>query len=148
MSEFKRQSILQIYDESWKELVLHMMQDLDQKEIDELQMKILSSRRLLDGEVKVLLDYLAENAQQVEMSVDNIDDWAYDKNFVGKLSHYVGKATLKIKYQSSNNIGKAIERIKQGQMLLNTKNTSMDILYVGNLMISMKFMGCLQNKLL
>ena len=77
-------------------------------------MKILSSRRLLDGEVKVLLDYLAENAQQVEMSVDNIDDWAYDKNFVGKLSHYVGKATLKIKYQSSNNIGKAIERIKQG----------------------------------
>lgn len=85
-----------------------------QKEIDELQMKILSSRRLLDGEVKVLLDYLAENAQQVEMSVDNIDDWAYDKNFVGKLSHYVGKATLKIKYQSSNNIGKAIERIKQG----------------------------------
>ena len=63
-------------------------------------MKILSSRRLLDGEVKVLLDYLAENAQQVEMSVDNIDDWAYDKNFVGKLSHYVGKATLKIKYQS------------------------------------------------
>ena len=38
----------------------------------------------------------------------------YDKNFVGKLSHYVGKATLKIKYQSSNNIGKAIERIKQG----------------------------------
>ena len=85
-----------------------------QKEIDELQMKILSSRRLLDGEVKVLLDYLAENAQQVEMSVDNIDDWAYDKNFVGKLSHYVGKETLKIKYQSSNNIGKAIERIKQG----------------------------------
>ena len=85
-----------------------------QKEIDELQMKILSSRRLLDGEVKVLLDYLAENAQQVEMSVDNIDDWAYDKNFVGKLSHYVGKATLKIKYQSSKNIGKAIERIKQG----------------------------------
>ncbi len=41
------------------------------------------------------MDYLAENAQQVEMSVDNIDDWAYDKNFVGKLSHYVGKATLK-----------------------------------------------------
>ena len=76
-------------------------------------MKILSSRRLLDGEVKVLLDYLAENAQQVEMSVDNIDDWAYDKNFVGKLSHYVGKATLKIKYQSSNNIGKAIEQLQR-----------------------------------
>ena len=36
ISEFKRQSILQIYDEFWKELVLHMMQDLDQKEIDAL----------------------------------------------------------------------------------------------------------------
>lgn len=92
-----------------------------QKEIDELQMKILSSRRLLDGEVNVLLDYLADNAQQVEMSVDNIDDWVYDKNFVGKLSHYVGKATLKIKYQSSNNIGKAIERIKQGHDVIECK---------------------------
>ena len=91
--------------------IVHM--SFDYVIIDEAA-KATTPRRLLDGEVKVLLDYLAENAQQVEMSVDNIDDWAYDKNFVGKLSHYVGKATLKIKYQSSNNIGKAIERIKQG----------------------------------
>ena len=48
------------------------------------------------------------------MSIDNIDDWAYDKNFVGKLSHYVGKADLKIKYQDSNNIEKAIDRIERG----------------------------------
>ena len=46
-------------------------------------MKMFSSRKLLNGEVKVLLDYLALNAQQVEMCIDNIDDWAYDKNFVG-----------------------------------------------------------------
>ena len=71
-------------------------------------MKILSSRRLLDGEVKVLLDYLAENAQQVEMSVDNIDDWAYDKNFVGKLSHY----TILGEYEfddNSKNFVKSVE---------------------------------------
>lgn len=86
----------------------------EQKEIEELQMKMFSSRKLLNGEVKVLLDYLASNAQQVEMSIDNIDDWAYDKNFVGKLSHYVGKADLKIKYQDSNNIEKAIDRIERG----------------------------------
>ena len=86
----------------------------EQKEIEELQMKMFSSRKLLNGEVKVLLDYLALNAQQVEMSIDNIDDWAYDKNFVGKLSHYVGKAALKIKYQDSNNIEKAIDRIERG----------------------------------
>ena len=93
----------------------------EQKEIDELQMKIFSSRELLNGEVKVLLDYLAENAQQVELSVDNIDDWAYDKNFVGKLSHYIGKATLKIKYRRSNDIGKAIERIKRGHKVAEYK---------------------------
>ena len=34
---------------------------------------------------------------------------AYDENFVGKLSHYVGNATLKIKYRTSNDIGKAID---------------------------------------
>lgn len=93
----------------------------EQKEIDELQMKIFSSRELLNGEVKVLLGYLAENAQQVELSVDNIDDWAYDKNFVGKLSHYIGKATLKIKYRRSNDIGKAIERIKRGHKVAEYK---------------------------
>lgn len=93
----------------------------EQKEIDELQMKIFSSRELLNGEVKVLLDYLAENAQQVELSVDNIDDWAYDKNFVGKLSQYIGKATLKIKYRGSNDIGKAIERIKRGHKVAEYK---------------------------
>ena len=86
----------------------------EQKEIEGLQMQILTSRKLLNGEVKVLLDYLAEDAKQVEMSVDNIDDWAYDKNFVGKLSRYIGKATLKIKYRDSKNVGKALERIKRG----------------------------------
>ena len=86
----------------------------EQKEIEELQMKMFSSRKLLNGEVKVLLDYLALNAQQVEMCIDNIDDWAYDKNFVGKLSHYIGKAALKIKYQDSKNIEKAIDRIERG----------------------------------
>ena len=86
----------------------------EQKEIEELQMKMFSSRKLLNGEVKVLLDYLALNAQQVEMCIDNIDDWAYDKNFIGKLSHYIGKAALKIKYQDSKNIEKAIDRIERG----------------------------------
>ena len=86
----------------------------EQKEIEELQMKMFSSRKLLNGEVKVLLDYLALNAQQVEMCIDNIDDWAYDKNFVGKLSHYIVKAALKIKYQDSKNIEKAIDRIERG----------------------------------
>lgn len=117
----------------------------EQKEIEELQMKMFSSRKLLNGEVKVLLDYLALNAQQVEMSIDNIDDWAYDKNFVGKLSHYVGKAALKIKYQDSNNIEKAIDRIERGHNVTEYKNAGMDIFYVGNMMKNMRFMEYLLN---
>ena len=103
-----------------------------QKEIDELQMKILSSRRLLDGEVKVLLDYLAENAQQVEMSVDNIDDWAYDKNFVGKFPTY--KISMLVFFVFSN-IMSLLYSFYRFSNIVTT-------------LISMKFMGCLQNKLL
>lgn len=39
ISEFKRQDILLEYDNFWKEFVLYMMQDLDQKEIDALDDK-------------------------------------------------------------------------------------------------------------
>lgn len=85
-----------------------------EKRIQEIKVKMLSSRKLLDGEMNVLQAYIVENTKQVELSVDNIDDWAYDKNFVAKLSRYVGKATLKIKYQRSSEPRKAIERIKRG----------------------------------
>ena len=37
--EFKRQIILQIYDKEWKKFVLHIMSDLDRKEIDLLDTK-------------------------------------------------------------------------------------------------------------
>lgn len=33
LQEFKRQTILQVYDKEWKKLVLHIMSDLDKKEI-------------------------------------------------------------------------------------------------------------------
>lgn len=71
----------------------------------------------------------SENARQVELSVDNVDDWAYDKNFVEKLSYYIGKAILKIKYQGSNNIGKAIEMIKRGHNVARIKNVIMGIFF-------------------
>lgn len=37
--EFKRQIILQIYDKEWKKFVLHIMSDLDRKEIEQLDTK-------------------------------------------------------------------------------------------------------------
>lgn len=36
-SEFKRQNILQVYDKFWKDFVVYMMQNLDNKEISELE---------------------------------------------------------------------------------------------------------------
>ena len=98
----------------------------DNEKLEELRTSIFSSRKLFKGEVDVLLDYLAQDAQLVEIIVDNIDDWAYDKNFVGRLSHHVAKAKLKIKYQSSNNIGHAIERIKKGHEVVGYERCKSD----------------------
>lgn len=81
---------------------------------EQLRKYIFSSRKLLPGEAKVILEYLAAEARDVEMQVDDIDDWAYDKTFVGSLSKYVAKAKLNIKYQRSKNITKAIEQMKKG----------------------------------
>lgn len=36
-SEFKRQNLLQVYDKFWKDFVVYMMQNLDNKEISELE---------------------------------------------------------------------------------------------------------------
>lgn len=43
--EFKRQIILQIYDKEWKKFVLHIMSDLDRKEIELLDTKY---RQMMD----------------------------------------------------------------------------------------------------
>lgn len=53
--EFKRQIILQIYDKEWKKFVLHIMSDLDKKEIELLDAKY---RQMMDDINYVILSRL------------------------------------------------------------------------------------------
>lgn len=53
--EFKRQIILQIYDKEWKKFVLHIMSDLDRKEIELLDTKY---RQMMDDVNFIILSRL------------------------------------------------------------------------------------------
>ena len=90
-----------------------------------MQLSIFSSRKLLPGEVNVLLEHLATESHRVELIVDNLDDWAYDRQFVGSLSRYVAKAELYIKYCQSRDEGRALQRLEQGHNIEKYKQCDM-----------------------
>lgn len=78
---------------------------------------ILSSRKLANGEIECILEFLASNSSMVCLEVDNLDDWAYDMQFVGKLSKRVGKAKLEILYSNCGDEKKAFGKLQQGHAI-------------------------------
>ena len=81
---------------------------------NDLISRIFSSRKLMDGEEEVLLEFLGKEAQRVILKVDNLDDWGVDRNFIGKISKYVGKAKLYIEFADCKDIHKASQKIERG----------------------------------
>lgn len=68
--EFKRQIILQIYDKEWKKFVLHMMGNLDKKEIEMLDAKYL---KMMDGIKTVILSRLQNSSIPFEVRNEFIE---------------------------------------------------------------------------
>ena len=62
--EFKRQIILQIYDKEWKKIVLHMMGNLDKKEIEMLDGKYL---KMMDEINAIILSRLLNSSIPFEV---------------------------------------------------------------------------------
>ena len=62
--EFKRQIILQIYDKEWKKFVLHMMGNLDRKEMDMLDGKYL---KMMDEINAIILSRLLNSTIPFEV---------------------------------------------------------------------------------
>ena len=79
---------------------------------------IFSERKLFYGEEEIIIRELSRSAKDVTLIVDNLDDWAYNRQFVGRISGCIGTARLHIVYNSSNNIRKAIEKIKEGSPII------------------------------
>lgn len=97
----------------------------DRKEMTEKNNSvILSSRKLMDGEVDCILEFLSNNSSKVSLLIDNLDDWVYDRNFIGKISDYVGKAKLEIVYSRCRDEKKALKRLQEGgyHFRLNKRN--------------------------
>lgn len=104
----------------------HFAKGRKKKEIKKINSLILSSRQLLDGEVEHILVFLATDSSMVCLEVDNLDDWAYDTQFVGKLSRYVGKAKLEISYSRCRDEGKALRKLQQGHVVERCKRSEIN----------------------
>ena len=71
--EFKRQIILQIYDKQWKKFILHMMGNLDRKEIEMLDGKYL---KMMEDIRAIILSRLLHSS--IPFEVRNEDQNPYD----------------------------------------------------------------------
>lgn len=69
--EFKRQIILQIYDKKWKKFVLHIMSDLDKKEIELLDTKY---RQMTDDINHIILSRLKYTSIPFEVRNELLDN--------------------------------------------------------------------------
>lgn len=93
---------------------MHFTKNKDETDIDVINKEILSSRKLFDGEADIIIRELASNSKNVELQVHSLDDWAYNRHFVGALSWLVGKSAFCIKYQHVRNKESAFRLIKRG----------------------------------
>lgn len=73
--------------------------------------KVINNRKLMDGEYRYILKYIASQSMNVELYVDNLDDWAFDNHFIGTLSNNLGESSLSIYYARCNNIKNAKNQI-------------------------------------
>ena len=92
----------------------HFAKGGKKRENKKINSLIISSRKLMNGEVECILEFLASDSSVVSFEVDNLDDWAYDTQFIGKLSTFVGKAKLEILYSRCKDKRKALQKLQRG----------------------------------
>lgn len=66
--------------------------------------EVFNDRKLMDGEYRDILKYIVSQSSDVDLYVDNLDDWAFDSQFTAALTENMGKSNLSIYYAQSNNI--------------------------------------------
>lgn len=66
----------------------------------------------MDGEYRDILKYIASQSPDVDLYLDNLDNWAFDGQFITTLTENMSKSNLLIYYTQSNNIKAAKKQIE------------------------------------
>lgn len=74
--------------------------------------EVFNDRKLMDGEYRDILKYIVSQSSDVDLYVDNLDDWAFDSQFTATLTENMGKSNLSVYYAQSNNIKAAKKQIE------------------------------------
>ena len=73
---------------------------------------IFESRKLLDGEYKILLKYLVSYNDNIIIHIDNLENWAYDFSFGNLLQEILEKKEVVILYNECKDKNKTITKFK------------------------------------
>lgn len=96
-----------LYDEL-KRYILQKQKGIDYTLITD---EVFNDRKLMDGEYRDILKYIVSQSSDVDLYVDNLDDWAFDSQFTAALTENMGKSNLSIYYAQSNNIKAAKNKL-------------------------------------
>lgn len=117
---FKRKNIRYQYDipvynekNGLKELLkrAYFNKNKSTNDLEELQTAIFSNRKLLNGEAEVLIKHFSNECNDLEIMIDNLDDWAYDSRFTTQLTSLQNQNVVSIIYNESSNPEKSQKQI-------------------------------------
>lgn len=90
---------------------IHFTKDKKSVDYTYIAGQVLNDRKIMDGEYEVILKYIISKSANVDLYVDNLDDWAFNNVFTAMLTENMGKSNLSIYYAYSNNINAAKKQI-------------------------------------
>lgn len=86
----------------------------DRNELKQIiENEVITNRKLYDEEFEVLLKYLADNSEKLEIGVDHLDDWAKNDFSVKVLSCINSKKHSVIKYTQCYDLKKSISILQR-----------------------------------
>ena len=73
---------------------------------------VLCNRKLFNGEYRELIKYLVKSEDNVELYIDNLENWVYDTQFTGSLMEILDKKQLSVFYKEAINVSKSLKQLK------------------------------------
>lgn len=87
--------------------------DKTKNDYTKMKKSIFESRKLFNGEFRILLKYLVAHSTDVLIYIDNLENWVYDMSFCGLLQDVMDKKEISIFYEQCMDEKKAVTQLKR-----------------------------------
>lgn len=86
----------------------------NKKEVDyaTIENHLLCNRKLFNGEYRDVIKYIIQSEDNVELYIDNLENWVYNSTFTSSLNDILDKKKLSIFYREAQNVNKSLKHLK------------------------------------